>query len=63
MSTPFILDMLLTVTIIYRSGDSRRIGGWTLLICQVESPLREQVFDYFCLNICYGQFIIYIFLV
>lgn len=31
------------MTIVCRSGDSRRTGGWTLLICQVGSLLRGQV--------------------
>jgi hypothetical protein len=36
-------DHNLTIVSIYRLGDSRRIGEWTLHTCLVENLLREQV--------------------
>lgn len=40
----------LTMIVVYRSGDSRKTGGWTLRTCQVGSLLRGQVLDYFYID-------------
>jgi hypothetical protein len=42
--------LTLAMANIYRLGDSRRTGGWTLLTCQVENLLRGQVLDHFWLD-------------